>query len=150
MQPVIAGDEQLYERQIKPKAQKETSELSKAIGVKATAMIDISDGLSAQLDHICRQSKTGCRVYEEKIPIDVKTSELAEEFNMNPLTCALNGGEDYELLFTVNIGEFDKIKTLKDIHIIGHVTDAASGLFLVTNANQEFELKAQGWDAMRV
>ncbi|MEO8146450.1 MAG: thiamine-phosphate kinase [Bacteroidia bacterium] len=149
MQPDFAGYDYLLERQLKPEAQKEIIELLKTIGVKPTSMIDISDGLSSELYHICSQSKTGCRIYEEKIPIDVKSNELAEEFNLNPLTCALNGGEDYELLFTVNIGDFDKIKNQKDIHIIGHVTDAPSGLFLVTNSNQEFELKAQGWDGLK-
>lgn len=149
MQPDFAGYDYLLERQLKPEAQKEAIELLKEIGVKPTAMIDISDGLSSELYHICKQSKTGCRIYEEKIPVDVKSNELAEEFNLNPITCALNGGEDYELLFTVNIGDFDKIKNQKDIHIIGHVTDAASGLFLVTNSNQEFELKAQGWDGLK-
>ncbi len=149
MQPDFAGYDYLLERQLKPEAQKETIELLKTIGVKPTSMIDISDGLSSELFHICKQSKTGCRIYEEKLPIDVKSNELAEEFNLNPTTCALNGGEDYELLFTVNIGDFDKIKNQKDIHIIGHITDSASGLFLVTSSNQEFELKAQGWDGLK-
>lgn len=149
MQPDFSGYDYLLERQLKPEAQKETIELLKTIGVKPTSMIDISDGLASELHHICSQSNVGCRVYEDKIPVDVKTNELAEEFNMNPLTCALNGGEDYELLFTVNIGDFDKIKDQKDIRIIGHITDAASGLFLVTNSNQEFELKAQGWDGLK-
>ncbi len=149
MQPDFSGYDYLLERQLKPEAQMETIELLKTIGVKPTAMIDISDGLASELHHICTQSNVGCRVYEEKIPIDIKTNELAEEFNMNPLTCALNGGEDYELLFTVNIADFDKIKDQKDIRIIGHITDAAAGLFLVTTSDQEFQLKAQGWDGLK-
>ena len=108
-------------------------------------MMDISDGLSSELMHICKQSGVGCRIFEKNIPIDYQTAVMAEELNMNVTTCALNGGEDYELLFTVPIGDHEKIQELDDIHLIGHITKPSLGQVLVTRDNQEFELKAQGW-----
>ena len=112
-------------------------------------MMDISDGLSSELLHICHQSDCGCRIYEKNIPIDYQTAVMAEEFNMNVTTCALNGGEDYELLFTVPIGDHEKIEALDDVKLIGHITKKAYGTVLVSRDNQEFELKAQGWNPLK-
>ena len=109
-------------------------------------MIDISDGLSSELKHICKQSNAGCRVYEEHIPIDYQTAVMAEEFNMNLSTCALNGGDDYELLFTVPIAEHGKVSEMEGIRLIGHITKPELGCSLVSRDGQEFELKAQGWN----
>ena len=117
-------------------------------GIRPTAMMDVSDGLSSELMHICKQSGVGCRIYEKEIPIDYQTAVMAEEMNMNVTTCALNGGEDYELLFTVPIGDLEKVKELDDVRLIGHITEAKYGLQLVTRDNQEFELKAQGWNPL--
>ena len=108
-------------------------------------MIDISDGLSSELMHICKQSKTGCRIYEERIPIDYQTAIMAEELNLNVITCALNGGEDYELLFTVPIADHEKISAIKDVKIIGHIVGENMGLALITRDGVEMGLKAQGW-----
>ena len=108
-------------------------------------MIDISDGLSSEIMHICKESNTGCRLFEKEIPIDYQTAVMAEEMNMNLSTCALNGGEDYELLFTCPIGDYEKVKELDDIRIIGHITKKELGTLLVTRDGQEFPLKAQGW-----
>ena len=112
-------------------------------------MMDISDGLSSELMHICKQSNVGCRIFEKNIPIDYQTAVMAEELNMNVTTCALNGGEDYELLFTVPIGDHEKIEALDDVHLIGHITKPQLGQLLVTRDNQEFELKAQGWNPLQ-
>jgi thiamine-monophosphate kinase len=112
-------------------------------------MMDISDGLSSELQHICRQSGVGCRVYEKNIPIDYQTAVMAEELNMNVTTCALNGGEDYELLFTVPIGDYEKVKQLEDIRVIGHITRKELGTMLVSRDGQEFELLAQGWNPLK-
>ncbi len=147
VQPELSGYDYLLERQLKPEARKDIIEQLKSAGIQPTSMIDISDGLSSELFHICSQSKTGCQVYEEKIPIDVKTGELADEFNLNPVVCALSGGEDYELLFTININDFEKIKTIKDVHVIGNITDKAAGLMMVDKAGGVIQLRAQGWDA---
>jgi thiamine-monophosphate kinase len=149
VQPELSGYDYLLERQLKPEARADVIELLRKTVIKPTSMIDISDGLSSELFHICTQSKVGCQVYEDKIPIDVKTGELAEEFNLSPIICALSGGEDYELLFTVSIHDFEKIKLLKDVYIIGHITDEASGLIMIDKAGTAIQLKAQGWDAMK-
>ena len=117
-------------------------------GIRPTAMMDISDGLSSELLHICKQSKVGCRIFEKQIPIDYQTAVMAEELNMNVTTCALNGGEDYELLFTVPIGDHEKIQDLEDVKLIGHITKPELGHVLVTRDDQEFELKAQGWNPL--
>ena len=113
--------------------------------VRPTSMIDISDGLSSELMHICKQSGVGCRIYEERIPIDYQTAIMAEELNMNVITCALNGGDDYELLFTVPIADHEKVAAMKDVKIIGHVVDSSMGLALITRDGVEMELRAQGW-----
>lgn len=144
--PDFAGKEYILERQLKPEARGDIiKELAEA-GIKPTAMMDISDGLSSELIHICKQSGTGCQIYQDRIPIDYQTAVMAEELNMNVYTCALNGGEDYELLFTVPLECHETIMTLKDIHLIGHMTKPEIGRRLITGPNQEFELKAQGWE----
>ncbi|MFI5218991.1 MAG: thiamine-phosphate kinase [Bacteroidia bacterium] len=147
VQPELTGYDYLLERQLKPEARKDIIEALKKAGILPTAMIDVSDGLASELFHICTQSKTGCEIFEDKIPIDVKTAELAAEFNLGPAVCALSGGEDYELLFTINIGDYEKIKSLKDVRIIGHITDEGSGLKMVDRSGHSIDLKAQGWKA---
>ena len=147
--PDFAGKEYLLERQLKPEARGDVIRQLREAGIRPTAMMDISDGLSSELMHICKQSGVGCRVFEKNIPIDYQTAVMAEELNMNVTTCALNGGEDYELLFTVPIGDHEKIEALDDVHLIGHITKPSLGHMLVTRDNQEFELKAQGWNPLR-
>lgn len=147
-QPDFSGREYLLERQLKPEARRDILESLRKAGVKPTSMIDISDGLSSELLHICEQSNVGCRVYEERIPIDYQTASLAEEFHMNPLTAALNGGEDYELLFTVPLEDYEKVSAVEDVHVIGNITAAGAGKTLVTRDGAEFELKAQGWNPL--
>ena len=144
-QPDFAGKEYLLQRQLKTEARGDIIKKLREAGIRPTAMMDISDGLSSELMHICKQSKVGCRIFEKQIPIDYQTAVMAEELNMNVTTCALNGGEDYELLFTVPIGDHEKIEQLEDVKLIGHITNANLGHILVTRDNQEFELKAQGW-----
>ncbi len=145
IQPDFQGKEYILERQLKPEARKEVVEKLREEGVRPTAMIDISDGLSSELMHICKQSGTGCRIYEERIPIDYQTAIMAEELNMNVVTCALNGGEDYELLFTVPIADHEKVAAMKDVRVIGHIVSDSMGLALITRDGVEMELKAQGW-----
>lgn len=145
IQPDFQGKEYILERQLKPEARREVLEKLSEENVKPTAMIDISDGLSSELMHICKQSGVGCRIYEERIPIDYQTAIMAEELNMNVTTCALNGGEDYELLFTVPIADHEKVAAMKEVRIIGHVVSDSMGLALITRDGVEMELKAQGW-----
>ncbi|MDR1699444.1 MAG: thiamine-phosphate kinase [Prevotellaceae bacterium] len=143
------GKDYLLERQLKPEARKDIIQLLNENNIIPTSMIDVSDGLSSELMHICTQSKTGCRIYEERIPIDYQTAVMAEELNMNLVTAALNGGEDYELLFTVPLADHDKVKTLESISIIGHITEEKFGMYLVTRGDQqEIPLKAQGWNSL--
>ncbi len=146
--PDFAGKEYLLQRQLQTEARGDIIQKLREAGIRPTAMMDVSDGLSSELMHICKQSGVGCRIYEKEIPIDYQTAVMAEEMNMNVTTCALNGGEDYELLFTVPIGDLEKVKELDDVRLIGHITDAKYGLQLVTRDNQEFELKAQGWNPL--
>lgn len=148
VQPDFAGKEYLLERQLKPEARGDIIHALAEADIKPTAMMDISDGLSSELMHICRQSGTGCRVYEEHIPLDYQTAVMAEEFNMNVSTCALNGGEDYELLFTVPLADYDKVSKIKDVRLIGHITKPELGCMLITRDGGEMELKAQGWQAL--
>ena len=145
IQPDFQGKEYILERQLKPEARKEVVEKLREEGVTPTAMIDISDGLSSELMHICRQSAVGCRIYEERIPIDYQTAIMAEELNINVVTCALNGGEDFELLFTVPIADHEKVAAMKDVRVIGHIVSDSMGLALITRDGVEMELKAQGW-----
>ena len=147
--PDFTGKEYLLERQLKPEARKDIIDALAKEGIRPTAMMDISDGLSSELMHICSQSNTGCRVYEERIPIDYQTAVMAEEFNMNVTTCALNGGEDYELLFTVPLTSHDKVSGIKGVKVIGYITKPELGCALITRDNQEFELKAQGWNPLK-
>ena len=144
-QPDFSGKEYLLQRQLQAEARGDIIQKLREAGIKPTAMMDISDGLSSELMHICKQSGVGCRIYEKNIPIDYQTAVMAEEMNMNVTTCALNGGEDYELLFTVPIGDHEKIEQIEGIKLIGHITEEKFGKVLVTRDNQEFELKAQGW-----
>lgn len=148
-QPDFTGREYLLERQLKPEARKDVIEALAKEGIHPTAMMDISDGLSSELFHICTQSHTGCRIYEERIPLDYQTASLAEEMNMNVTTCALNGGEDYELLFTVPLAMHDRVSAIPDIKVIGHITKPELGLQLVCRDGVEMELKAQGWDPLK-
>jgi thiamine-monophosphate kinase len=144
-QPDFAGKEYLLQRQLKTEARGDIIQRLREAGIRPTAMMDISDGLSSELMHICKQSHVGCRIFEKQIPIDYQTAVMAEELNMNVTTCALNGGEDYELLFTVPIGDHEKIQEIDDVKLIGHITHESLGQVLVTRDDQEFELKAQGW-----
>lgn len=147
-QPDFAGKEYLLQRQLQTEARGDIIARFRELNIRPTAMMDISDGLSSELMHICKQSNCGCRIYEKNIPIDYQTAVMAEELNMNVTTCALNGGEDYELLFTVPIGDHEKIQQMDNVKLIGHITRLELGQMLVTRDNQEFELKAQGWNPL--
>ena len=147
-QPDFAGKEYLLQRQLQTEARGDIIARFRELNIRPTAMMDISDGLSSELMHICKQSNCGCRIYEKNIPIDYQTAVMAEELNMNVTTCALNGGEDYELLFTVPIGDHEKILQMDNVKLIGHITRPELGQMLVTRDNQEFELKAQGWNPL--
>ena len=147
-QPDFSGKEYLLQRQLQTEARGDIIEKLREAGIRPTAMMDISDGLSSELMHICKQSGVGCRIFEKNIPIDYQTAVMAEEMNMNVTTCALNGGEDYELLFTVPIGDHEKIEQMEGVKMIGHITEEKYGRLLVTRDNQEFELKAQGWNPL--
>lgn len=147
--PDFAGKEYLLQRQIKTEARGDIIQRLREANIRPTAMMDISDGLSSELIHICTQSHVGCRIFEKQLPIDYQTAVMAEELNMNVTTCALNGGEDYELLFTVPIGDHEKIEAMEDVKLIGHITRESLGHILVTRDDQEFELKAQGWNPLK-
>jgi len=147
-QPDFAGKEYLLERQLKPEARKDIVKLLAENHIKPTSMIDISDGLSSDMLHICKQSKVGCAIYEERIPIDYQTALMAETFNMNVSTVALNGGEDYELLFTVPLSLHEQVSALQGIHLVGHITAEENGCYLITRDGQEMQLKAQGWNPL--
>ena len=146
VQPDLAGYDYILERQLKPEARIDIKDILQRAGVKPTAMIDISDGLASEVLHLCNQSGTGMNVYEEKIPIDTVTYNCAREFDLDPTMCALNGGEDYELLFTVSQSDYEKIKNMPEISIIGHCTTPESGAHLITKPGNVHPLKAQGWN----
>ena len=148
-QPDLTNYTYLVEKQLKPEARKDIVELFAALDVKPTAMIDISDGLSSEILHLCTQSKVGCDLYEEKIPLDPQVIATCEEFDLNSTTIALSGGEDYELLFTISQNDFPKIKGNPHLTVIGHITDESNGVNLVTRAGQQIKLTAQGWNALR-
>lgn len=148
-QPDFAGKEYLLQRQLQAEARGDIIEKLRKAGIRPTSMIDISDGLSSELHHICKQSGVGCRIYEQNIPIDYQTAVMAEELNMNVTTCALNGGEDYELLFTVPIGDHERVQQIEGVKLIGHITKQELGLALISRDGQEFELLAQGWNPMK-
>lgn len=146
-QPDFSGKEYLLERQLKPEARRDIIEALKKAGIKPTAMMDVSDGLSSELLHICSQSGVGCCIYEDKLPIDFEAASLAEEMNLNIVTCALNGGEDYELLFTCSLDDYEKLIPVEDLYIIGHITKPEYGCNLIGRNGEELPLKAQGWNA---
>ncbi len=147
-QPDFAGKEYLLERQLKPEARKDIVEILAREGIVPTSMIDVSDGLSSELLHICKESRVGCQIYEERIPVDYQTAVMAELFNMNLITVAMNGGEDYELLFTVPLTDHDKVSGMKGIKVIGHITKPEFGKLLVGRDGGEIEIKAQGWNSL--
>ena len=146
-QPDLEGNDYILERQLKPEARVDIHDMLKQLEVKPTSMIDISDGLASEILHLCNQSNIGCNLYEDKIPMDSMTVNRAHDFKLDPTVCALSGGEDYELLFTINQKDFEKIKNHPDFTIIGHMTDKASGANLVTRSGNAIALTAQGWDA---
>jgi len=145
MQPQLVGYDYILQRQLRPEARMDIVSAFKKLGIKPSSMIDISDGLSSEIHHLCKNSNLGCNIFEDKIPLDFQTKKMAEEMNINPLVAALNGGEDYELLFTIAITEYDKIKNDPDFTIIGHMTEAAEGVNLITGAGSAIPLVAQGW-----
>lgn len=147
-QPDFSGREYLIERFLKPEARRDIISRLHEAGIRPTAMMDISDGLSSEAMHICKNSQVGCRIYEERIPIDYQTAVTAEEFNFNVYTAALNGGEDYELLFTIPLTDHERVSQLEDVKVIGHITEAALGSKLITRDGNEFDLRAQGWNPL--
>ncbi len=148
IQPDLEGKDYIVERQLKPEAREDIIQFFEDKKILPTSMIDISDGLASEIIHICKQSKVGCVLYEEKIPIDPMTYDTAREFNLDPTTCALNGGEDYELLFTLNQEHYEIIKNNMDISIIGYITDESEGILMQSKSNIIHELKAQGWNSV--
>jgi len=146
-QPDFAGKEYIIERQLKPEARRDVIDEMRQLGIKPTAMMDVSDGLSSELLHICKSSQVGCRVYEDRIPIDYQTALMAEELNMNLVTAAMNGGEDYELLFTVPLSQHELVAQMKTATLIGRITQPDQGAYMVTRDNAELEIRAQGWNA---
>jgi thiamine-monophosphate kinase len=149
-QPDLDAYTYLIERQLKPEARKDVRTLLHALEIKPTSMIDISDGLSSEIIHLCKQSVVGCNLYEDKLPIDPQFISTCEEFDIDSTTVAINGGEDYELLFTIDMGDFDKIKGNPNFTIIGHMVEETEGIHLITRANTKIPLKARGWNAIGV
>ena len=149
LQPDLVGNDYILERQLKPEARMDIIELFKTLDIKPTSMIDISDGLASELMHLCTQSEVGCELYEDKIPLDPQTFDRAREFSLDPTVCALSGGEDYELLFTIPMSEYEKIKNVPDFTIIGHITPKASGLNLIAKAGTSHPITAQGWNSFK-
>jgi len=147
-QPQLEGYEYILQRQLKPEPREEVVQLLDKLGIQPTSMIDISDGLSSELMHICTKSGKGCKIYQDKLPIDAETSKMAEEFKLEPIIAALNGGEDYELLFTIEAGDFEKLKEEKIISVIGHITEQEEGAYMVSASGQEITLQAQGWNPL--
>lgn len=147
-QPDLDQYAYLVERQLRPEARTDVRTLLHALEIKPTSMIDISDGLSSEIMHICKKSKLGCNLYEEKLPLDPQFISVCEEFNIDSTTVAINGGEDYELLFTISINDFDKIKANPNFTVIGHMTQESEGIHLITRANTKIELRARGWNAL--
>ena len=145
VQPDLEGNDYLLERQLKPEARKDILQFLETLKVKPTSMIDLSDGLSSDIFQICEASNLGCSLYDEKIPIDASTSIAAIDFNIDPITAALNGGDDYELLFTISLADHDKIKDNPNMTVIGHMTDVNSGRMFIDKNGSIIALKAQGW-----
>ncbi len=148
IQPKLSGYDYILARQLKPEARTDMKLKFSELGIKPTSMIDISDGLSSEIKHICKNSGVGAKIYEDKIPMDNETRKMGEELNINPIVAALNGGEDYELLFTVSLEDRDKVKNHPDITVIGHIVDVAEGVNLVTSGGSEIEITAQGWNPL--
>jgi thiamine-monophosphate kinase len=148
IQPDLSGFEYILSRQLKPEARKDIIQSFEESGMVPNAMIDVSDGLSSDLLHICKQSGLGCRIFQDKIPIDQETSRSANEMNIEPFVCALNGGEDYELLFTVPLTMHEQVKKIPDVSIIGHMTEGKSGCKFITDQGSEIDLQAQGWTSL--
>jgi thiamine-monophosphate kinase len=148
-QPDLEGNDYILERQLKPEARRDVVELLSEMGVTPTSMIDVSDGLSSEIMHLCKNSSVGCALYEEKIPIDPTTYNMAREFALDPTVCALSGGEDYELLFTIKQEDFEKVKGNMLVSIIGHMTDADEGIRMIDKSGGVHELKAQGWNSFQ-
>jgi thiamine-monophosphate kinase len=148
VQPDFSGYDYVLERQLKPEPRKDVIDMFTEIGVQPTSMIDVSDGLSSDLIHICKQSEVGCTIYEDKIPLDYTTINAAEEMKLDPVVCALNGGEDYELMFTISLDDYEKIKDQKRVAVIGHITADKGAYQLVNKADQVNELTASGWNAI--
>ncbi len=149
IQPDLEGKDYIVERQLKPEARKDIVEALKLMKIKPTSMIYISDGLASEIIHICKQSDKGCNLYEEKIPIDPMTYDTARDFGIDPTVCALNGGEDYELLFTIKQSDFEKIRNNPDISIIGHITEASAGCNLISKSEKVYPITAQGWNSLK-
>ncbi len=149
IQPDLEGNDYILERQLKPEARPDVIQMLNDLGIRPTSMIDVSDGLASELLHICDQSNVGAQLYEEKIPIDPMTYNRAREFNLDPTMCALSGGEDYELLFTIDMNDYEKLKNNADITVIGHITAKESGVNMVSKSNTVHPVTAQGWDALR-
>jgi thiamine-monophosphate kinase len=149
MQPELEGNDYILERQLKPEARRDVIEKLRAQKIKPTAMIDVSDGLASEIKHICKHSDLGCTVYENKIPIDQTTYDTARSFNMDPTLFAMNGGEDYELLFTIKPEDFEAVKNIPEVSVIGFMTDKNSGINLITKSGPVVEIKAQGWDHLK-
>ncbi len=147
--PSLKGYDYILERQLKPEARKDIIKILKELKIKPTSMIDISDGLSSEVLHICNKSDVGCKIFQDKIPIDLNTEKMAEEFKIEPLIAALNGGEDYELLFTIDVKDLEKIKNQASIHAIGHIADKEHGAVMITTGGQSIQLQAQGWNQMK-
>lgn len=147
MQSAFEGKEYILERQLKPEARRDVIEALRTAGIKPTAMMDVSDGLSSELLHICQQSGVGCAIYEDKLPIDYQAAAMAEEMNLNIVTCALNGGEDYELLFTCDLADYEKLVGVEDVYLIGHITSKDTGCTLIGRNGEELPISAQGWNA---
>jgi thiamine-monophosphate kinase len=149
IQPNLEGQSYIVGRQLKPEARKDIIELFQTLGLKPSSMIDVSDGLSSEILHLCEQSQAGCRLYEEKIPMAEEARAMAFQFNLDPTTCALNGGEDYELLFTIDQSDYEKVKNNPDITVIGNMTSKVKGAVLITRSHNIYPLTAQGWNAFR-
>lgn len=145
IQPDLDGHDYILQRQLKPQARLDVVKMLKELGVKPTSMIDISDGLASEILHICKASNVGCHLYDEKMPIDAKTSMVAIDFNLDPSMCALNGGEDYELLFTIDQKDVELIQSNPNFSIIGHITNAADGTYFIDKSGSAVTLRAQGW-----
>jgi thiamine-monophosphate kinase len=148
IQPDLEGNDYILERQLKPEARIDVLQMLKALDIKPTSMIDISDGLASEILHICTQSEVGAQIYEEKIPLDPMTFDRAREFHLDPTMTAMNGGEDYELLFTISMKDYEKLENNPDVTVIGHITAKGSGVNLITRSGTAHPVTAQGWDAL--